>query len=176
MKKSVQSRNAVKSTIPFHTRWRQSRAHWGGSSLVGTEKRYIKKKRKNGSKKQSKVAALGMRRRVAKQQRAERTLALLPICSQLSTRVPRVRQRPASHRKASLVFIYSRVLSDMLVFTQFNKPPVCDNANTVTLLVYETLRHTLLVYETLSYTVCDDANTVTLRSSGIMIESRVRFL
>ena len=67
-------------------------------------------------------------------------------------------------------------MSDMHVFTQFNTPPVCDNANTVTLLVYETLSQTLLVYETLSYTVCDNANTVTLRSSGSMIESRVRFL
>jgi len=53
---------------------------------------------------------------------------------------------------------------------------VCDNANTVTLLVYETLSQTLLVYETLSYTVCENANTMTLRSSGSMIESRLRFL
>ena len=90
MKKSVQSRNAVKSTIPFHERWRQSRAHWGGSSLVGIEKKRqksggIKKKRKNGSKKKSKVPALGMRRQVAKQKRADSTLAILRVRESLTT-------------------------------------------------------------------------------------------
>ena len=36
-------------------------------------------------------------------------------------------------RDTIIIFIYSHFMSDMHVFTQFNKPPVCDNANMVPL-------------------------------------------
>jgi len=50
--------------------------------------------------------------------------------------------------KSSLLFIYSRFMSDMHVFTQFNKPPACDNVNTVTLDPQEScLNHEYDSYE-----------------------------
>jgi hypothetical protein len=73
----------VKSTILFHARWRPSRgrAHSGGIGLVGLEKKDKNlvglKKRKNRSKNKSKVPGVGMRRKVAKQERPQSTLGLL---------------------------------------------------------------------------------------------------
>jgi hypothetical protein len=39
----------------------------------------------------------------------------------------------AQNTRDTIIFIYSHFVSDMHVFTQFNKPPVCDNASMVPL-------------------------------------------
>jgi len=128
------------------------RTQWpGGIEKIEKNPRKKNRKKQSQRKNQKFSPGLGMPRKVAKQQIALACSTLVAMRLILTddldeenntgmtqareTYVTKERSRGIAQntRDTIIIFIYSHFVSDMHVFTQFNKPPVCDNANMVPL-------------------------------------------